>query len=167
MTGIRTLADLKARCVIDDVTGCWVYKARENYRHPVVTTPLMGRSVGLGILIALVTTGKAPDKGMTNYAKCGHKACCNPRHRVIGTKQEAQKHWAKPCPPERRARISLARRAGSSVDESVIEAIRLSDKSASSIAAEHGVSKSYACRIRTNKVRAPLMNGASVFAWRP
>ena len=49
--GVRTITDLQDRCIVDDITGCWLWRAaRDSNGTPSLQYPPLGRVVGIYLL---------------------------------------------------------------------------------------------------------------------
>ncbi len=113
--GINTFDDLKDRCVIDEVTGCWHYKGaftRKSATGTVTATcwyPPIQRSISVAKAIGLMHA-KAPGKGKLWYRCCRTWDCANPAHHKIGTRSEMAKHCRPSNTPLHNAQISAAQR---------------------------------------------------------
>lgn len=114
LPGLRTLEDLRARCTIDPVTGCWAWTGRHwQGGHPAL--PLAGGngSVSLQIALAVILTGQRLPEGRAYLPTCGNVRCLNPAHRREGPRGELHQLVAANRKPqmltdEGRARISRA-----------------------------------------------------------
>lgn len=100
--GIRTLADIKGRCVIDSETGCWLWRgamSRSNVRKLTPTARVWIPADGAHSAVAgkATTAGKAawllagkplPDGHVVWRHVCTSGDCINPAHAKAGTRQD-------------------------------------------------------------------------------
>jgi hypothetical protein len=87
--GILTIEDLRQRCAIDEITGCWVWKGgangRKNNRAPSIWLPAIQKTTSAGAAICFLTTGRMPNPGEVWHYTCQTGSmCCNPKHRHAG-----------------------------------------------------------------------------------
>jgi hypothetical protein len=163
--GIRTLEDLRQRCRIDEINGCWHFgrALRESTRAPCVRLPALDHEmVSLGVAIGFLTTGKRPAKGTMWHITCGTRLCANPEHRKAGTRATQMQACGYKPTPKTVARIARTKRSKSSLSEEDIAAIRASDAPLSELAERYGKSMAQISRIRLGQLWRPLQ-GASVF----
>lgn len=158
--GVHTVEDLRQRCVIDDITGCWRYAM-----HPRLWMPGIGRRVTLGVAICFLLTGKEPRKGVAWHCTCSTKDCANPRHRRAGNRSSQMKAANLHRDALTVARIARTKRAASDLTEESCAEIRASHDSLAVLAKRYGVSPSHAGYIRAGKRRAPIVSGCSVFCF--
>lgn len=166
MTGIRTIEDLRQRCWVDDITGCWHWKgAVTQDGHPVMWMPQLDKTTTAGVAICVLKTGSTPKKGVFWRCICDTRGCANPDHRRPGSRS-AQMLAAKITrSPLTRARMSIGKcgRRPRLTDEQQAE-IRDSSDSLRVLAERYGISQSTASRIRQG-IRRQLLAapGSSVF----
>lgn len=167
MSGIRTLADLRDRCVVDEITGCWLWHGALCGSTPSMRIPALGRNVGAGIAICYLTTGKEPEAGVVWHRTCRTITCACPEHRMAGTRKTQMAFMSEIAKsPLTRGRIARARRAQSPISDEVVLDIRNGEGTGSEMAAKHGISITHACRIRRQETRRPI--GVSAFSsWGP
>lgn len=96
--GVYTLQDIKDRCVIDDVTGCWLWALNvQTVRGK--GTPRCGAPPGLIVgqekrttyttaRLALILFGRVLSSDQVVWRKCLNDRCCNPSHLKAGTRIE-------------------------------------------------------------------------------
>lgn len=90
--GVHCIDDIKARCFIDPVTGCWEWRwafntdARAN-PTPVVWSPGSGRIVSAVRLSYELSRGKPSSAAMV-WRTCLCRACVNPEHLRAGSRAE-------------------------------------------------------------------------------
>lgn len=96
--GVQTLDDIRARCRIDDESGCWVWTGAFSDRR----TPTVSLSPGVlrerrftmsAIRAAFLLAGRRVTAGQLVYRTplCPTAACCNPEHHKAGTAQDASR----------------------------------------------------------------------------
>lgn len=169
--GIRALEDLRLRCHVDDVTGCWCWRMHLNRNGlAYVRAEIDGvRVKGLGRRIALLLAGKPPKAGQVAYprAKCFTTACVNPEHARWGTTRDRMRFHSSRgmfSTPERRLMlISNGRQASKLSDEQRLE-VSISTEPPALAAARLGISKERVSQLRRG-ARTKL--ATTVFDWRP
>lgn len=186
--GIRTLDDIKGRCVIDDETGCWLWRgafSRSTTHHVGPTTRVwlpvdLPRVVGAG---RVTTAGKAAwvlagnplrDGDVVWRHVCHRVDCINPAHSKAGTRQAMHKEIAasdrlKGDP--RRAAVNAINRASRLTPPDVVrqaEAMFGAKMLQKDVCAKLGIQQMTARLIRTGQHphstnRQRVVRGASVF----
>jgi hypothetical protein len=163
--GIRTVADLRDRCRVDDLTGCWRYVGAHADGHPSIYLPALRKRTTAGVAICVLLTGSAPAKGVYWHVTCETTGCCNPAHRQAGDRRSQMLAAKIVRDPSERARITAGRRKVAKLTAEQAAAIRTDDRVLREIAAEHGITISSASRIKRGELwRDPA--ASSVFAWR-
>lgn len=107
--GVLTVEQLKARCVVDPATHCWLWQGAMSNGHPRIWTldyARVDKRVMQGSVAAWNISRQAPPRpGYFVFRGCQNKACVNPAHlREAASKAEIGQH---------------IRRAGSRVGNSV------------------------------------------------
>lgn len=164
--GIRTVADLKGRCRVDEITGCWQYVGctTGDTPHPQLWVPAIGKHTTMGVAIAVLLTGKRPEPGVFWHCTCETRGCANPAHRRPGDRRAQMLAARMVRTPDQIARITAGKRAASELSDAAAEQIRLSDEPLRVVAERYGCSVSHAGNIRTGKRRRQLgVRAASVF----
>ena len=165
--GIRTLDDLRNRCHVDDITGCWHWRLSDRVWLPALHS---SRSIAVA---ALFLDGRKPRGDYRTVRSCSCEDCANPAHVVGMSIERFGKHLAdtgrlKGSPKRAAAchRNSLPQRALS--EEQVAEALA-SNETAQALARRWGVDETVVGRIRRGQSYrpAPQMAGSSAFTWRP
>ena len=164
--GVRTLEDLRQRCVIDDITqDCWNYGGgKTGDGLPSIWFPPLGIRTTPGVILCYLKTGKRPAPGVVWHRTCDSLLCCNPGHRKAGTRRSQMANAAITRSPLERARISVSKRAQSKLTEAAVDDIRSSEDTLAECAARHGISVSHVSRIRRGELWRPVEQGASVFS---
>ena len=167
--GVRTITDLQDRCIVDDITGCWLWRAaRDSNGTPSLQYPPLGRVVSLGVAIGHLLTGQPAERGVVWHRNCETRQCANPAHRVAGTRSTQMLSAGIKRGPQARARIIAGKRRAAKLSEADADEIRGSAMTLAEIVQRYGITRSYACEVRSGKRRAPLAApGSSAFAWRP
>ena len=165
MTGIHTIADLRDRCRIDDITGCWHWAgALDGKGCGSLWLPALRRRVSLGLAICVLKTGCHPAEGVVWHTVCGTRDCANPEHRRAGDRSSQMLAAKIKRTPLQRARIAAGRRQGSRLTEQGAQEIRDSDEPLRVLAERHGISVAHACNVRNGRQRCHLAApGSSVF----
>lgn len=174
--GIRTIEDLKLRCVVDEITGCWRWTLARTDGAPkvhFVAPDGSGRRCDKGPRAALFLSRGTPVKaGHVAWANCGEADCVNPQHARSGTKTEwgawlsrsgKVKNLASKCAGSRKAWDKRGRK----ITPEILAYIVRSDKSDAKLSAELGISGFAIWSARTRRSHVETMQGSSVFAWRP
>ncbi len=175
--GIATLEHLRERCIIDPDTGCWHCKANKKGGIPRVVVRLVGggyRKMQARRAALYLRDGKELPPKHIAWGKrtCPSIDCANPDHAKSGPK----KQWGADLAKSGRMKnlpkkIAAARATGKlrrKLTEEQIAEQRATDEKPRDAARRLGVSEVTIREIRMMK-RAPpsIMNGASVFSWRP
>jgi len=169
MNGVRTIEDLRLRCVVDEITGCWLWRGAFTQGVGAVWLPELGKTRTIRSA-AMFLSGKPIKKGHRIYLKCIHSDCCNPAHCNPMTpaafgKAQAASDRLKGNPTRLATCIRLGRK-NSRLTPELAQEIRESSETGLAIAARLGVSRSVVSKIRTNKAwNVAAMPGASVFTW--
>lgn len=182
--GMYCLEDIRQRCRIDDVSGCWLWGM-------AVSPPVQGRasmtpraSFPAGVLaetrvttpvprVAWLMSGRKLQPGQVVWRTCGNDLCCNPSHLAAGTKAEEGKWLAeagvlKGSP--RRAAACSANCVSQAVTADAVRAIEArigSGELQHVLMAEYGISRSTVHKIAHGRhlhQRTRLVRGASVFS---
>ena len=165
-TGIRTPDDLKARCWVDEDTGCWHWRgAVDSQGRPSSWAPALRRTASMGVLACLLRTGAGPLPKQYWHCTCITQYCANPEHRVCGTRKSQMLAQRLKRDPLVVARISRTKRLASKLSEADCEHIRTGGLKLAEIMDLYGISQGYACVVRSGQRRQPLAApGSSVFA---
>ncbi|MBI5259801.1 MAG: hypothetical protein HY855_25095 [Burkholderiales bacterium] len=165
LAGIHSVDDIKDRCTVDDITGCWVWRgARDAKDRPSMWLPALRRTTSLGLAICVLSTGFMPDPGVYWHCVCETRDCANPAHRRAGTRSSQMLAAKVTQTPATRARIAATKRKASRLSEADVEHIRTGGLSLKEISAVYGICISYACDLRLGRRRAMLAApGSSVF----
>ena len=178
--GIRTLDDLRARCVINEETGCWHWRLaisqgspRVHVKHPALPgdnkSTMRGRRAAL-----LLATGRDLPKGQFAYARlcCAASDCVNPKHARAGSRAEHGEWLRKTGKVKNLLSKSAASRRtwdkrGRKLTPEMRQEILHSGEPHSALAQRFGVSKFVIYQVRKGITHSAVMPGASVFNWRP
>ena len=147
--GIRTFEDLRTRCYVDPDTSCWIWRGATTQGSPVMWLPQVRAVLTLGSVLSVLTEGRRI-RGARWRATCNEKLCCNPQHRKRTNHAALMASFGHRRTPEQ---VEKCRKAAIRYPASVVRAIREDDGTLVEIAARHGVSKSYASRVRRQDVR--------------
>jgi hypothetical protein len=96
--GIRTLADIKARCIVDEETGCWEWGLSYSHSKTRKVSPIprchILKSDGKRTLTTtckaawLISGRKLRSDYVVYRAVCWNTKCCNPDHLRAGTMKQ-------------------------------------------------------------------------------
>lgn len=174
--GIRTLDDLKGRCIVNDETGCWDWQGATTEGQPRVwlrnpDTGVHQTMTGTRAAFALAKGFAVPD-GMTAYRRpvcCAR--CVNPDHVRVGTKAKACAVLAasgklKGNPLRAAMNTAIVRRTRARLSPQIVEEIRASSETNTALAARYGVGHQAisAVRLGKNWRGGDVMAGSSVFS---
>jgi hypothetical protein len=160
--GIRTLEDLRQRCVIRAGSDCWHFRTPDGKQ--------LGRGVGYEIRVGdqrltvtkaswLLAGNEPPIPGRVIYRCCESHDCANPEHLKCGYRKALQKHLRSSgaYSAEGKARTLQALRKSRIQPTKITPELRqwLLESTQNSLEAGHGlgVNKSHAARLR-RQVRA-------------
>jgi hypothetical protein len=98
-TGVYCLADIRDRCIVDSVSGCWEWSmaVSDGGRPHSSITPRV--SLPRGVLsdahrtvsvprVSWLMSGKRLQAGQVVWRTCCNALCCNPAHLKAGAKRE-------------------------------------------------------------------------------
>jgi hypothetical protein len=179
--GIRNLDDIKARCLVDEITGCWEwgmsYSDKGTPRCHVVPGVLgEKRCTTSAYRAAFLMTGKRARTHDVIFRTCRNPKCCNPEHllaltqKAMGAKISAMGYLRG---DPKRAVINNRNMAASRTPVEVVrkaEAMFAEGMLIKDIAIELGIHKQTAALICRGKHvnssgRQQVIAGASVFGW--
>lgn len=176
--GIRTVNDLRDRCHVDDITGCWIWKhaapqgvPHVHFVHPVrkVRTTAKGRRASL-----IIASGHDLPRGHVAWRKacCHEDLCVNPAHACSGTKAEWGKWLTKTGAvknlPSKSAGAKRAwDRRGRKITPEMRQIILNDPASNEKLAKRLGVSSFAIWSCRQGLSHRPGTPGSSVWAYRP
>lgn len=172
--GIMSLADLKDRCVLTSA-GCWRYRLEPRgglAQSPWKVNIWLAEEQRCAPLqrAAWTLAGNPLQRRWVVWHTCGEAQCANPAHLQAGPRA-AMGRWQAGTGllrgrPERRAinrRNRLA--SGTVLNEELAQWIRASSQTGVEVAHALGVRTSCVSRVRMGQTWAPVVRGASVFAW--
>lgn len=164
--GIRTLEDLKGRCIVSDETGCWLWQGATGEKRARLWFPPLQRTATLGVAIGFLRTGRESKPGVVWYVACDTADCANPEHRRRGDRRAQmlaakikrttvqRMHMAR----GKQAVGKLARFGG----QVAADDIRTSTEPLRVVAERYGISITTAWHIRRGEIWRPV--AASPFA---
>ena len=173
-SGIRSLADVKLRCEVDEITGCWKWSRSYNYsreahhRTAVAWFPLRERVMSVARIVAILD-GKPLHKGWRAWNTCNTEGCCNPEHIRTGTSKMWGDYMARAGRMNTVEALAAKARIGAAkakVSDEQIAEILASNETHAEIAKRYGVVKQTISKIRAGHRRMRMAPGSSVFAWR-
>ena len=163
--GIRTLADVRARC--EEVGECWEWQRTYTHGGKIPCAKYQRRGINVRRLAWMLAHGGHIDDGLVVVGTCGNHRCVSPAHLRALPWAEAQVLIAsKPSSSARRAKISATVRAKSRVTPGMRQAAVSMGGTVAATAAALGISKSAVSRIRraappAGSLWAGLMRGAA------
>jgi hypothetical protein len=173
---INSLDDIRARCWVDEDTGCWVWRlaadkdgqGKCSYKRPDGTkTQTTSRRVSW-----MMSTGKPIAPGLVVYQKlCRDPLCVNPAHLACGTKAEAGKRLRdeghlRGHPARIAKNTRLVHQHIAILDWAKVREIRASNADRYTLAALYGVKPKTIRDVQNQRCWREVAN-SSVFAWRP
>jgi hypothetical protein len=168
-TGIKTLADIRERCV--EVGECWEWQGSfSGCGQPRHRLDGKQRKV---CHTAFALAGKTWPEGKYLVRKCGNLACVNPAHLEPMTRSEQMKLAAsmgKCSRPDQTAARTNGNRARSKYSMELankVRAMRSENFTLANISEALGVPVDVASKMARGVMWAPTASGASVFDWRP
>jgi hypothetical protein len=173
--GIRTLEDLRGRCVIEDDTGCWLFQPNRRSAKGWginVWLPSLQRTETLQ-RAAWLLSGKPMGQGRdwTVWRTCRNPDCGNPAHLKAGPRR-AYGAWVEATDQLKgdpaRSAINKRNKLASGtarITQELADWVRESGQSGIVIAHALDVSPHCISRVRTGKTWTHTVRGASVFSW--
>ncbi len=186
--GVRNLEDLRQRCVIEEETGCWVWKAAmsRSLKRKVAPSPRVWipdpKTLGDGVLMtagraAWLLSGRKLAAGQVVWRSvCNRSECINPAHGRAVTRAEMHSGIAAAGfnrgQPERSAiNLRSCMRMATPVDKvREIEAAFKAGSNCKQVRARFGIAQETAAAVRDGRhvhssQRRALVPMASVFAF--
>lgn len=176
-SGITTLDDLKGRCIVDDLTGCWHWqgatvtdrKSGKRTQRLWIFDALAGEfRVMSGPMAVVELAGKRAQAETMGWRACRCDDCMNPAHMMSGTKREwgnwvrSHGHWKHN--PKRTAANRRINRERSDLDLDTVRKVRAAAGNNIQIGAEFGLDPSHVSMIRLHKIwKESVVPGASAF----
>jgi hypothetical protein len=176
--GIRTVDDLRDRCHVDDITGCWIWKfaapqgtPHVHYVHPtkLVRVTAKGRRAAL-----VIAGGKDLPKGHVAWRRacCEEELCVNPAHACSGTKKQwgawlTKTGKVKNLPSKAAASLRAWDKRGRKITPEMRQIILSDSASNEKLAQRLGVSSFAIWSLRQGRAHRLGAPSSSVWAWRP
>lgn len=175
--GFFTVADVKANCDVDPVTGCWHWKGAKALdgtprMWAVDYEMLVKRSMSGPKAMWGIAHGEAPRKGWLVFRSCVCRDCLNPVHlSQARDKKEIGEHIARSgrrkgnSVEQRRASVRLAWAAAgvTPTPPEIVRAIRAADQSTTNkaLGLQFGISCTTVGRIRLGQSHRDLLEVAA------
>lgn len=187
MKGIRTVEDIKARCVVDDETGCWEWGLSYSHSKTRKVSPIARchilkpdgtRALTTAWKAGWLLSGRKLGKKQVVYRSvCWNTRCCNPAHCKAGTMKQMGAAIAKSGvlrgQPHRVTANTKNNECQATPREVVMraEALFAAGRKLAEVAEAIGVHKDTARLIRNgthrnSTARQPVVSMSSVFGWR-
>jgi hypothetical protein len=152
---IRTIADVRERCVIDADSGCWHLRTahgRPQDPKRVQRLWIFGKgAVSATRAVWELSRERQILKGRRAVRMCDSYDCANPKHIKALTHSEAQRHivggWHE-MTPARQANLTRLHRSRRRFTPEQITEIRSGTASAASLARKWGCSPTSVCAVR-------------------
>lgn len=101
--GIRTLEDLRIRCVVSATTGCWLYPSSisdDGLPRCAIPPHVDGITTDKWITTTVrkagwLLEGNRLRKGQRMYAGCPERECCNPDHTLCSSQKVMAKKFVR------------------------------------------------------------------------
>lgn len=155
---ITTAADLKARCIVSDITGCWRWQGAQNEGHPRLW--MFDRVKGLSRVIsgprAAALLGELPlFNGWRAWMTCQRKDCVNPAHVTTGTVAQwgawMAQHARMKGSPKRRHAVREAWRKKLPQNAAAAQIVRASQATGRELAIQLNLSEQTISKMRTGR----------------
>lgn len=167
--GVRTIEDLKNRCSVDELTGCWIWRLSVSLGAPHVTVCLGDKKHSMrGRRAALVLVGQKIPPGHQAVARsfCTHAMCVHPDHtRSASTKEAWKLKVASGSLKNLPSKVAAARAQGvklRKLTDEMVSDIRHSEASVAELAKRHNVSGNAVRNVLRGKTYRPA--GYSIFS---
>lgn len=173
--GITTVEDVKGRCVVDEMTGCWHWKGSFHKDPKGNRTPMLwvfdsprGKFRNMsGPIAVLEISGKRTPEIEMGWRDCRCDDCLNPAHIRGGTRTDfglwIRMYGLWKNNPARAAAGRRAARARTEITPEIIERVKAAPTT-SEAARQEGITQSHASKIRRGRIWASgAVPGSSVF----
>lgn len=157
---MRTLAEVRDRCRIDELTGCWVWTGARSAGLPRIYAPNAdGRMQGIPARRALwlmLNPGKVLPAGWRVWGTCDCVLCVNPEHARAGDAKAWGRHTSRSGKLlgdiTRKVKARQSSQARSVLTPELIAQIQASSETGEQLAARLGVARSTISRARCGQV---------------
>lgn len=171
--GIRTIADLRDRCRIDEHTGCWLWGMFAHNGRPQLFYVLPDgtqRKQSARRAAAELQAGKQLPPNIMAFASacCNESLCANPAHVRLGNRTQCNRAMVKrqgTALKAKHSRNAIALRSQAKITLEIAREIRLRTEPAHVLEREYPIKRAAICNIRSGKSWRETFRGASVFAW--
>lgn len=170
MSGIRSIEDVRARCRVDEDSGCWVWAMAYSKsgsscsRVPVAACAALGKkSASVYRTVWQLATGRAPIARYVVWPRCRIEGCVNLEHLRHTGRKELERASPKASWVEQSIRATRGARTRSKLTMADIAAMRASGLSPREVAQRWPMSYSQSWRILTGRAWGPL-RGSTVFS---
>lgn len=167
--GITDLQGIKARCKVDENSGCWNWRFAIGGHGKVPSGTVNGRNSSMVRQAFGLHQGRPVQRNFIVWRTCCNSLCLNPAHLRQGTRQHHGK-WVAETGSQKGdlKRIAASRAAASTrtvVTAEIAREILMSDRPRKEWAAELGVRVETINRALSRRTEG--FRNSSVFAWRP
>jgi hypothetical protein len=153
--GVRTVADVRLRCVMDAGCDCWHLRSPRGRPMPMDRVHKMwvhGRgSMSATRAVWELAHGRPMPQGRRAVRMCGTYDCANPAHIRALSESQAQRHYTGKgyeMSPARRQHLQKLQRARRRFTPEQVREVRLSALPAAALARQFGFSQSSVAAIR-------------------
>jgi hypothetical protein len=173
--GVQSVEDLRKRCRIDEVTGCWHWGlARDKSTGGafvwVRTQEGTKRKMRGRRAAVLLSSGKDLQPGHVAYPRlfCKSDDCCNPDHSRSGSRKQWGEYLTATgqakSPAKTASNRAIVRSKLAKLSIEIAREIRLSPESTYALARKYGVAQSCIWSIKQGKAWKEHLPGSSIFA---
>lgn len=160
---MKTVDDIKGRCVVDTITGCWLWTGATSLEGQAriwqydCNAEKMAALPGKKAMWYAVNQKPLPE-GWRVYGTCNCQTCMNPEHIKAGTTEEWGQHMsASGIHKGNMARIVAARRTGVSrsvMNPEMLHEVRTSKETGRALARRMGISEQTVSKARMGRLIA-------------
>lgn len=162
---IRSIEELRSRCVMDDISGCWIWRGATDRGRPCIWSAQSREKHGAGYTICWLLTGKTPEGRTLWHSTCGTAMCANPEHFVKGNRSTLMKSVRPKLDPLHRAKIAAAHQSRSRFTPEVVAEVLASQEPDAVLCERYQTDTKMLWVLRNKRARLQVPN--SIFNFRP